>query len=118
MPSNQGQVLEEAVERLLVEDPDLAAAVQSIRRAVDETTLDEAVEAAVHASVDFLLPALRKQFAEELAGEFERRAERFEAEEEGPGGCEGDKYTKETYREAATLTRKWATRDVVGEGEG
>jgi len=92
MPSNQGQVPEEAVE---------AAGAEASRlhhfRPYDHIT---------RTIIETAAPALRKQFAEELAGEFEERAK--------------DMFPtrvtlRQSYFDCVDLTRKWATRDVVGE---
>ncbi len=50
--------------------------------------------------------------------EFEGRAERAEAEEEGPGGCEGDTSTKKTYREAASFLRDELSSPPEHQAEG
>jgi hypothetical protein len=103
MPSsgNQGQVPEE---------------VQRYRWEADQLSYEPPESAPTEHSASLLaplgeyisvedLPALRQQFAEELAGEFERLADetgqptQFEA-----GFSHG-------YAAAATLTRKWATDD-------
>ncbi len=70
------------------------------------------------------IPAPRKQFAEELAGEFEERAAirsglyKAAVRAKNSAGELVHGVAGETLREIVALTRKWATRDVVGEGEG
>lgn len=63
---------EEVVDHLLLHDADLASAVQRIRRAVDEETLDEAVADAVRAAEPSLRKLYQEEFEEKLKAEIVR----------------------------------------------